>query len=426
MGLGGVNRMDRPSAVRGNLRGFNGLRALAAGGVLSYHVWQRGHFAGTGAFAPLLWEMKAGVTVFFVISGALLYLPYARALCAGAELPSWRGYLNRRAIRILPAYWVALTIVALGPFNTNVLGPEAWRYYSLSQIYEPLTASGGLNVAWTLCVEVTFYALLPVFAWLIGKLLRARAQRSAIWVQVGPIAALGIGSVVLRGLLAGSLTATFEDERRTLMLALPGALDWFSIGMGLAVLRAQLEAGGAARSLLATRGRRPGWCVFLAVLVFVGAAPLQPADMPLPWYGVATHLAFGVGCGLLVLAVIVPRPGRADSWPIRLLNGPRLAWIGTISYGIYLWHFPLLDLIRTGSSSIGQVILTWLAVGAGAVTLGAASWYLVERPLQRAFKARESPDDCASARRRRPGMDAGVQSVANGLNPTGVPVDHLT
>lgn len=411
--------------------GFDGLRALAALAVLSYHVSQKGDFAGAGWFAPLLWELKGGVVVFFVISGALLYLPYARALCTRGELPRWRPYLHRRAVRILPAYWVALTIVAVGPFHAVVLGPEAWRYYSLSQIYEPLTASGGLDVAWTLCVEVTFYALLPVFAWVMSKLVLAGGRRSSKWVQLGSIAALGIGSLVLRASLARSLTATFDDQRRTLLLALPGELDWFAIGMWLAVLRAELEAGGAARSVLAALGRRGGWCVSLALLVFVGAAPLQPADMPLPWYAAATHITLGLSAGLLVLAVIVPRPGRRDPWQIRVLRHPRVVWIGTISYGVYLWHVPLLNLIggdwllRSASNSTGEVLLTWFAVAAGGLALGAASWYLVERPSQRALRARQPGVKRATRDGRGAAIDEGVQSFADGLNPTGVPVDHL-
>jgi peptidoglycan/LPS O-acetylase OafA/YrhL len=426
-----VTRAVRPSRSgrTQSLAGFDGLRALAALAVLSYHVWNQGRFAGAGWFAPVLWELKGGVTVFFVISGALLYLPYARAIRVRGELPHWRAYLHRRAVRILPAYWVALTIVGVGPFHAGVFGPGAWRYYSLSQIYASWTASGGgLQVAWTLCVEVTFYALLPIFAWLVSRLVLAVGRRHAPWARLGPIAALGVGSLVLRYSLAGSLTATFEDQHQTVLLALPGALDWFAIGMWLAVLRAELEAGGAARSRVAALGRRPGWCVCFALLVFLVAAPLQPADMPLPWYAVSTQLALGVGAGLLVLAVIVPRPRRRDPWPIRLLNHPAAVWIGTISYGVYLWHYPLLELIggdwllRSASSGAGAVMLTWLAVGAASLACGAASWYLVERPLQRAFKRREKR---TSTLGRTSEIDVGVQSVADALNPTGVAVDHL-
>ena len=87
-------------------------------------------------------------------------------------------------------------------------------------------------------------------------------------------------------------------------------------------------------------------CVLLAFAAFMIAVPEQHGDIFLPWYGVATHLAIGIGSGLLVLAVIVPRDGGARPWPLRVLGSPIAAWVGTISYGIYLWHLPALQLIE--------------------------------------------------------------------------------
>jgi peptidoglycan/LPS O-acetylase OafA/YrhL len=412
------------SRARGSIRGFDGLRALAALAVLSYHVSWRAGVRASDWFAPVLWELKGGVAIFFVISGALLYLPYARAMRDRRPLPGWRGYARRRAVRILPAYWVALTAVAIGPFGAGVLGADAGRYYGLSQIYDLQTAFGGLKVAWSLCVEVTFYALLPVFARVVG-------ERASVRVQLGLIGALGAGSLVLRGALAGSLTGSFEGHGTTLMVSLPGMLDWFAIGMGLAVLRAELEAGRAARSLPAALGRRPLGCVALSFALFAVAAPMQHGDLVLPWYGLLPHAAIGLGSGLLVLAVIVPRPQRRESWLVRVLSHPLIAWIGTISYGVYLWHLPVLDLISPhllparGSGSVDAVVLTWVLVTAGAAACGAASWYLVERPLQR-FSGSRGGDQRAF---RMPGrvaeIDAVVQSTIDPLNSSGVAADHL-
>jgi peptidoglycan/LPS O-acetylase OafA/YrhL len=196
----------KPARARGGISGFDGLRALAALAVLSYHVAWRANLRSTDWFAPVLWELKGGVAIFFVISGALLYLPYARALRDRRALPDWRGYARRRALRILPAYWVALTAVAIGPFGAGVFGSDAGRYYALSQIYDLQTAFGGLKLAWSLCVEVTFYALLPVFARCVARV----ARRATVRIELGLIGALGVVSLVLRGALAGSLTGSFD------------------------------------------------------------------------------------------------------------------------------------------------------------------------------------------------------------------------
>ena len=425
------------------LGGFDGLRALAALSVVTYHVALSGAFAHAGALAPLLWELKGGVAIFFVISGALLYLPYARAIRDGGALPDWRVYARRRGVRILPAYWVALTAVAIGPFGAGVFGPDVGSYYGLSQIYNSQTVLGGLGVAWSLCVEVSFYALLPVFAWLVARTASRAGGRMAVRVQLGWIAAAGLASLALRGWLASSLTLPTQDRGMTLMVSLPGLLDWFAIGLALAVLRAELEAGRASSFPVAALGRRAGVCVLLAFGAFMIAVPEQHGDIFLPWYGVATHLAIGIGSGLLVLAAIVPRDGGARPWPLRVLGSPIAAWVGTISYGIYLWHLPALQLIEPAllphptSASALSLGLVWLAVVAAAIVLGAASFYLVERPAQRLLRRRGRRElDRASARLRpvlasvqlpgRPGLDdQAVQARLDGLNSSGVAADHL-
>ena len=129
------------------LAGFDGLRAVAALTVLSYHVVRGLDYSSVHGVAPVLWELKAGVGVFFVISGTLLYLPYARAIRDGRDLPDWRRYARRRAVRILPAYWLALIVVGVGPFSMAVFGPDAWRFFGFTQIYQPDTLMKGLGVA---------------------------------------------------------------------------------------------------------------------------------------------------------------------------------------------------------------------------------------------------------------------------------------
>ena len=429
------------SGVRTKLDGFDGLRALAALTVLSYHVALLRGFSSAGPLAPLFWELKGGVAIFFVISGALLYLPYARAIRDGGALPDWRAYARRRGVRILPAYWVALTVLAVGPFNAGVFGPDAGSYYGLSQIYNSQTLFGGLGVAWSLCAEVSFYALLPVFAWLVARTAGRAGGAAALRVQLKWITAAGLASLLLRGALAGSMTGAFHDRGETLMVSLPGLLDWFAIGMALAVLRAELETGRASRLPVASLGRRPGLCVLLAFAAFLAGVPAQHGDIFLPWYGLATHLAIGLGSGLLVLAVIVPGVDHAGRWPLRVLRSPAATWVGTISYGVYLWHFPVLELIDqhwlpTRSSTIVTDGLVWAGVTVGALVLGAASFHVVERPAGRLLRRHEQRNlDRVSAQSRpgaegvqppgRPGLDdKAVQARLDSLNSTGVAVDH--
>jgi peptidoglycan/LPS O-acetylase OafA/YrhL len=397
--------------------------------VLSYHVALRSGLTLSEWIAPVLWELKCGVAIFFVISGALLYLPYARAMRDGSDLPDWRSYARRRALRILPAYWIAVTVVAIGPFHAGVFGPNAWRYYGLSQIYERQTLLGGIGVAWSLCVEMTFYAVLPLFAWLAARLIGRRRRDDGARVQLALITVAGVGSLVLRGMLAASPTAPVNGALA--LVALPGLLDWFGIGMALAVLRASVEARDGINGPVGALVRRPGCCVLLGVAVFAAALPLQRSDAFVAWYGLMAHIAIGVACGLLVLSVIAPRPDAADPRRRRLLSHPVLVWGGTISYGIYLWHLPVLELIAphlepaSRSGSVAAAMVTWLAVVAAAVAAGAASWYAIERPVQHFFASREG----GPHRRDMPGcvseMDVDVHLTLDSLNSSGVAVDHL-
>ena len=255
-----------------------------------------------------------------------------------------------------------------------------------------------------------------------------RRGAGAARVQLAMIGAAGLGSLALRGALT-ALPGTAAPVA-TLLVALPGALDWFAIGMALAVLRTSLEVGGAGSLAIAALARRPGRCPLLAFAVFAAVVPSQQTDMFLPWDGLMTHVGLGVGSGLLVLSVIAPHPAGVARRR-RVLCHPLLAWVGTISYGIYLWHILVLDLLAPHllpslpTGALDAAGLMWLAVLAGAVACGAASWYLVERPLQRLFASHRRGQEGRRTRGRMAEMDAGVQSTLDPLNSPGVAVDHL-
>ncbi len=366
------------------------MRAFAALSVLAYHVCLFSGVTRVGVLAPLLSELKAGVAIFFVISGFLLYLPYARAIGYRSELPDWRVFARRRVVRILPGYWVALTILAIGPLALSVQTPNWWRYYGLTQIYDPTTLMGGLGVAWSLCVEATFYATLPLFGRGVARVARVR---DPVRAQLWSIAALAGATLLLRAILARSLVGPIAHGPIA-VTALPGALDWFALGMALALARAQWEAGTGIAPLLQKLATNPLLCWLLAVVLFCVGMLWQHGDLFLPLYGLPTHCAIGLAAAALVLpAVGAAEPGsRLRAAPLTLLRSPAMAWLGTISYGIYLWHVPALQQI-VGYTSVPAVpssaaftIRVLAATVAAAAALGAASWYLVERPAQRRWR----------------------------------------
>jgi peptidoglycan/LPS O-acetylase OafA/YrhL len=305
------------------------------------------------------------------------------------------------------------------------------RYYTLSEIYSSDTVFGGLPVAWSLCVEVTFYALLPLLArWAAG--VARRATRSAVTPdaarrgQFALIALVGVVSIAMRAALAGSLTGPVTDDPLVLTTGLPGFLDWFAIGMVLAVIAAEWEAGRSLGPAITALARRPVSCLLLALAAFAAGFPAQHGDLFLPWYGLLTHVALGLGSGLLVLGAIGLGRRRRGNARTRRLAGSFVGWLGTISYGIYLWHPVLVQVINhhRERTPAGAGLL-WLAVLGGAIVLGAASWYLIERPSQRVLRAYERRARRGSGPGRSPQTAVGVQSVTDGLNSAGVAVDHL-
>jgi peptidoglycan/LPS O-acetylase OafA/YrhL len=168
-----------PARVRTLLPGIEGLRGVAAVAVLLYHVQRQ--LARPTTDVPVVGEiafLSHGVTLFFVLSGFLLFLPFARGLLADGPMPRLGRYAANRALRVFPGYVAVLLLVSLAlrvavlPRDTRdagldigVLGPvDTVVNVLLLQGWTPRTLRSGIEVAWTLGVEVSFYVVLPIVA----------------------------------------------------------------------------------------------------------------------------------------------------------------------------------------------------------------------------------------------------------------------
>ena len=148
-----------PDAVRpppGNPRFalLDSVRAIAAVAVLVSHVAgvTGFNFHTGGAYAV---RLTGGVALFFVLSGFLIYRPFVAARLDGRARPRVPTYARRRALRIIPAYWLALTILTIWPgVPGNVFG-HPLRYYLFLQWTSLSTVFGGITPAWSLAVEVS-------------------------------------------------------------------------------------------------------------------------------------------------------------------------------------------------------------------------------------------------------------------------------
>lgn len=395
---------------RPHFPGFDGLRAIAAATVLVHHaanIAGRDHATTIGAYFE---HMDIGVAIFFLISGFLLYRPFVWSHLAGEEPPGLGRYFRHRALRIFPAYWVALTVtvVVFGAASLPIRGlGDAVIYFGLFQIYSPAHLWGGLAQAWSLCTEVSFYAFLPLYALVVRRLARAGDARRIVPVEIAGLATLYAGSVAFRILEFHA----FPSHPETLRW-LPANLDYFALGMGLAVASSWAATAGAAA--VARRGTAvtavASWAAAGACFWLV-ASRFSASRGVVPGLGVllGTQLLYGAAALFLLLPAVFAATAR-DPVRVFLASAP-MEFLGRVSYGIYLWHvFVLLLWYDATGTLVFSGGLGWLLVTGvlGSVAVATASWYLIERPalaLARSF-------DRGGARRRRPPVAAPAAAPA--------------
>lgn len=380
---------------------FDSLRAIAALAVLVFHVSSTTGALNNGTFGDVLTMLSRGLILFFVISGFLLYRPYVAARAAGRPRPRTSRYARRRVLRIVPAYWVALTVLAIFPGIVGVFSADWWRYYLFLQAYSQDTFGGGIPVAWTLCVEVAFYVSLPLWAMAVGRLRLGSGARAWLWGESAALALLAAGGIGVQIAGARQVISMLVSE------SLLGQSTWFALGMALAVASVVSE-----RSERQSRARRAvvahsGLCWIGAAASLIGLAlVLQPDGL----LGVAqaleekqsiTRTLAGIAMtatliGLLVVPAVFGE--GSGGFPRRLLGWAPLAWLGLISYGIYLWHLTVTQLLAfpadpqhfsasglelaTKIEHATTPILLALTIAITSV-LAAISYYVVELPFLR-------------------------------------------
>ncbi len=342
---------------------LDGLRGLAVAAVLLFHG---GVAALPGGFL--------GVDAFFVLSGFLIttLLLAEHARTGRIDLA---GFWARRARRLLPA--LLLTLAAVLAVSRWLLPPEElgrlrgdalaavgyvanWRLMEQGGGYFAQTAPPSpLQHTWSLAIEEQFYLLWPLL--LIMLLAVRRHMRTVVLVlSLAGVAASATAGVLLSGRVDDDRLYYGTDTRIGALLA----------GCALAAALTGRAAGDRPHRVLGT----------LAVLGTAATAWLWThADGSAPWL----HRGGLVVAALAVAAVIAHAVRSPRSPTARLLAVPPLAWLGVISYGVYLWHWPLfqwLDGERTGLSGLPLLGLRC------AVTLAVAtvSYLAVERPLRTA------------------------------------------
>jgi peptidoglycan/LPS O-acetylase OafA/YrhL len=305
---------------------LDGVRGLSVVAIVAFHVIVMADWIpADGVLHALAWRLPQGLTAFFVLSGFLLYRPYVRAALEERSAPRPIELWRRRFLRIYPTHTAILLIACVAlPLGLTVGSTVVGRLPAdavvanllLVQGWFPHLVLSGLGPSWTLVVDVTFYALLPLMGWL--ALTTGR--------HIG--AAVGLLVPVLPLLLAGTLVRPWAWEQAhapgggalgkwsgVLYYTFPGQMDLVAAGM----LGAALAGTG---SWLTAR-----------LLATVGVAAFFVLNFDVQG---STPVALGMAAALALTA-------RAESGPVaRALSWRPLTALGHISYAAYLWHMPVL------------------------------------------------------------------------------------
>jgi len=360
---------------------LDGMRALAALGVIATHAaFETGRSTGHGRFAPFFSRLDFGVTVFFLLSGFLLYRPFARYLFGQTSRPGTTEFWWRRGLRILPAYWVTI-VVTLSVLTSRHATAGDWAsYLLLAQTYDHHNIDPSLSQMWTLAVEIAFYASLPLLAG-TARLL-GRTWLGPLRAQMAMLAGLAIMAlgwqIALRTVPAIGVPG---------LLWLPLYLDWFAAGMLLAVLSTSAQPTGLGRRLRAWASDPVTCWVVAALLFWISTLPLGgPLGLftPTPGQWTIKHYLYAMSAFFLLLPLTLGNGGLIG----RALATRPMRLLGELSYGIYLWHLPLLIWLvaamhwRIFSGSFTELYLMTVA---SAITLAAVSWLGMERRLLRRY-----------------------------------------
>lgn len=368
------------------IAGLDGLRALACLAVFGVHFQQTVSLQGSiGPFdlARLLENGNTGVALFFALSGFLLSMPFWRSLERSEPVPRWRTFWLKRAARILPAYFLCLTLLIAHNRlweqtgeSTNILSHYLLLFnYSSQYIYS-------INPPfWTLAIEVQFYALLPlIFLFVAAFPRRARMPVVAGLAVLAYVAHLGV--IQCASCQAWWPWSGHGDpaQNPVFTLSLLAHLPHFLLGVLGGGAYSPLKAA-SGRHFFAVQGTTEAIFWIAAGALFVTLATPLDALFTIPFGRYNLPL-------VPILLTVIVLTASYTVFAKALLDLAPVRWIGQLSYGVYIYHLPALNLVGRYMQRVGLTVKEhWLILLAAALALtlvaAAVSYYLLERPVLR-------------------------------------------
>jgi len=354
---------ETPRATRRpfpHLPALDGLRALAVAAVLAFHAGWR---FTSGGFL--------GVSTFFTLSGFLITARLVREHedRGTIDLPAFWG---RRIRRLIPAAVVAVALVValaawvVPTFRTNLIGDVTaaltevanWRFWLAGRSYSTLFRQPSpLLHFWSLAIEEQFYLVFPLIVWLV--LVKLRRGRLALTVVVATLAVAAALASLWAGITGRHTLAYYGTPMRAAEI-LTGAL------LALIPLGRPTETAPSGRAKLL-----PVYALVACVLLWMAATTTQP------WLDRGGLPAYSLLSAIVVAGCI--RPGPLRRW----LSVRPLQWLGRISYGVYLYHWPLYQWLSPRRTQLSAAPLFAVRIAA-SLAAAVLSYYLLEQPIMHA------------------------------------------
>ena len=396
--------MTADHTTRSPLAGLNGLRALACLAVFGVHFYQKTGVSGNlGAIdiARLLENGNTGVALFFILSGFLLGLPYwSSQQAAGFIDRDLKTYIIKRLARILPAYYLCLSALVLlqGHLSSPKEFIDTALHYLFLHNYTEFSFYSINSPFWTIAVQAQFYVLLPLLLILLSPL---RPKKSIAFAATLVLAA---------GAFAGHywlMTKTQSVDPWPLsrqIIQRNGAVLSHSVLAHLPHFLLGLAAGYIGILLNTNSGNRAQAKRWMCELIFWLSAVVIIAVL-----GSALDEMFSISHGrynlpvvpVLITALIVCAPetvigrGLLENYPLRQL--------GVISYGVYVYHLPCMNVVarlmnRWEINSADRWAIFALLSFAVTLVIAMGSYLIVERPILRAVH--RTPQSHPQSRRK--------------------------